>query len=64
MLDPSARPGSFNQPGLPGPVTQRYGMKALPTFYVIDPHGKIAWRSDGEQPDAKLREELDRAAAL
>jgi hypothetical protein len=38
-------------------------MKALPTFYVIDPHGKIAWRSDGEQPDATLRQELTRAAA-
>jgi peroxiredoxin len=52
LLDPSARPGSFNRPGLPGPVSQGYGMKSLPTFYVIGPDGTITWRSDGEQPDA------------
>jgi peroxiredoxin len=62
LLDPSVRPGSFRTPGLPGPVSQEYGMKSLPTFYVIDPRGRISWRSDGEQPDAKLREELERAS--
>src|SRR5262245_50257496 len=61
LLDPSLRPRSFNKPGLPGPVTQQYGMKSLPTFYVIDRDGKVSWRSDGEQPNAKLREELERA---
>jgi peroxiredoxin len=61
LLDPSLQPGSFNQRGLPGPITQQYGMKALPTFYVIDPKGVITWRSDGEQPDAKLRQELESA---
>jgi hypothetical protein len=29
---------------------------------VIDRNGKITWRSDGEQPDALLRQELQRAA--
>jgi peroxiredoxin len=63
LLDPGTRAGTFRKPGIPGPVSQQYGMKSLPTFYVIDPHGNVSWRSDGEQPDAKLREELERAAA-
>jgi hypothetical protein len=29
---------------------------------VIAPGGRIAWRSDGEQPDALLRKELEAAA--
>jgi hypothetical protein len=43
-------------------VTTRYQVGSYPTFYVVDPHGRITWRSDGEQPDAKLRLELQRAA--
>jgi peroxiredoxin len=62
LLDPSAQPGSFHQPGAAGPVTTRYRVGAYPTFYVLDPHGRITWRSDGEQPDAKLRQELEQAA--
>ena len=38
-------------------------MKALPTFYVIDPHGKTAWRSDGSSP-TRSSAKLERAAAL
>lgn len=63
LLDPSAQPGSLTSPGESGPVTKAYGVQYLPTFYVLDPQGRIAWRSDGEQPDALLRTELARAAA-
>jgi len=62
LLDPSPQPGNFHQPGAAGPVTTRYHVGSYPTFYVVDPHGRITWRSDGEQPDAKLRLELQRAA--
>jgi peroxiredoxin/predicted small lipoprotein YifL len=63
LLDPGVRPGTFRRPRIPGPVSQEYGMKSLPTFYVIGRDGNVSWRSDGEQHDAKLREELERAAA-
>ena len=62
LLDPSGMPGNFHKPGAGGPVTTRYGIGAYPTFYVIDPHGRITWRSDNEQPDALLRAELRQAA--
>jgi peroxiredoxin len=62
LLDPSARPGSFSSPGEPGPVSTEYRVEEYPTFYVIAPGGRIAWRSDGEQPDALLRRELEAAA--
>lgn len=62
LLDPSAHPGSFNQPGAAGPVSTRYRVESFPTFYVLDRAGRIVWRSDGEQPDALLRQELVRAA--
>jgi peroxiredoxin len=58
LLDPSSQPGSYHQPGAAGPVTASYGVQAFPTFYVVDPKGVIQWRSDGEQPDALLRQEL------
>jgi peroxiredoxin len=63
LLDPSSQPGSFHRQGAPGAVTQAYRVGAYPTFYVLDPSGSIAWRSDGEQPDALLRLELAKAAA-
>ena len=63
LVDPGSTPGSFNGEGTPGPVTTKYQVEAFPTFYVIDPQGKIAWRGDGEQPDALLRQELKLAAA-
>jgi hypothetical protein len=44
-------------------VTTKYGLQAFPTFYVVAPTGKITWRSDGEQPTALLRQELERATA-
>jgi peroxiredoxin len=63
LLDPSSQPGSFHQPGAPGKVTTAYRVTTYPTFYVVDPEGRIAWSGDGEQPDALLRLELARAAA-
>lgn len=62
LLDPSAQPGSFQQPGAAGPVTTAYRVQSFPTFYVVDGNGTITWRSDGEQPDALLRQQLVRAA--
>ena len=63
LVDPSSQPGSFKQQGTAGKVTSAYRVEAYPTFYVIDPKGRISWRSDGEQPDALLRQELQSAAA-
>jgi cytochrome c biogenesis protein CcmG, thiol:disulfide interchange protein DsbE len=62
LLDPSSHPGSFHQPGAAGSVTAGYHVRAFPTFYALDANGQITWRSDGEQPDALLRRELERAA--
>src|SRR6185295_7440738 len=63
LLDPSSQPGSFHRQGAPGAVTTAYRIGAYPTFYVLDPSGRITWRSDGEQPDALLRLQLAKAAA-
>jgi peroxiredoxin len=62
LLDPSSQPGTFRSPGAAGPVTTRYRVRAFPTFYVVDTHGRISWRSDGEQPNALLERELRKAA--
>ena len=62
LLDPSSQPGSYSHPGGEGAVSRTYGVVAFPTFYVLDRRGRIVWRSDGEQPDALLRQELQRAA--
>jgi hypothetical protein len=62
LLDPGPQPGSFHQQGAAGPITNAYRVDFFPTFYVLDRAGRITWRSDGEQPDALLREELVRAA--
>jgi peroxiredoxin len=63
LVDPGSQPGSFTQRGAPGKVSQQYGIASYPTFYVIDPKGRIVWRTDGEQPDAKIRQELLKAAS-
>jgi peroxiredoxin len=62
LLDPSAQPGTFRRRGAAGPVTTRYRVQAFPTFYVVDAGGRVAWRSDGEQPNALLERELRKAA--
>jgi thiol-disulfide isomerase/thioredoxin len=61
LLDPSRRPGSFHAPGAGGRVSTAYRVHAYPTFYVVDPSGRVAWAAVGEQPDSLLRAELVRA---
>jgi peroxiredoxin len=63
LLDPSSNPGSFTQAGAPGQVSQAYHLQYFPTMYVVDPQGKITWHGDGEQPDALLKQELEKAAS-
>jgi peroxiredoxin len=63
LVDRGSTPGSFNGQGSAGPVTTDYRVEAFPTFYVIDALGQIAWRGDGEQPDALLRQQLRLATA-
>jgi len=58
VLDPGGTTGSFHRSGTPGDVSRAYKIEGFPTFYVVDAHGRIAWRSDGEQPDALLSEQL------
>jgi len=62
LLDPNpSDPGTFHHEGSPGPVSKAYELALFPTFYVIDPHGRVAWAGSGEQPDALLRHELQAA---
>lgn len=62
VLDPGGHAVTWPAHGPLGPVSRRYLVSLFPTFYVVDPRGRIAWRSDGEQPDALLRQQLLRAA--
>jgi peroxiredoxin len=55
LVDPSSQPGSFSSPGAAGKVSNVYRVQSFPTFYAINPSGRIIWRGDGEQPDALLR---------
>jgi thiol-disulfide isomerase/thioredoxin len=62
LVDPNpSDPGSFHHEGSPGPVSKAYKVRLFPTFYVIDPQGRIAWAGSGEQPDSVLRHELERS---
>ncbi len=61
LLDPSSRPGSFHKAGSRGPVSLAYKVPSFPTFYVLDPRGRVVWAASGEQPDALLRYELRQA---
>ncbi|MEI8104489.1 MAG: TlpA disulfide reductase family protein [Actinomycetes bacterium] len=63
LLDPGGQAATFPAHGSPGPVSLAYQARAYPTFYVIDPNGRIAWRGVGEQPDELLVQQLDRAVA-
>jgi peroxiredoxin len=63
LLDPGARPGSFNRAGGEGPVTSSYGVYYFPTFYIVDASGHVSWRADREQPDAVILKELLRASS-
>jgi peroxiredoxin len=62
LLDPSTQPGSFSSPGAPGPVSNAYRVESYPTFYVLDPQGRVYWASTGEQPDALLVQMLHQAS--
>lgn len=62
LLDPGSRPGNFYRQGASGPVTLQYKVALYPTFYVIDPKGRIVWRTDHEQPDALVLQKLKDAA--
>jgi peroxiredoxin len=64
LLDPGSPRGSFSRQGGIGPVSAVYGLALFPTFYIVDPEGRIAWRGDREQPDALLLEKLRDAAGL
>lgn len=61
VLDQAGRTVTFPEHGPIGPVSRKYGVSLWPTFYVLDPNGRVAWRSAGEQPDALLERELKRA---
>jgi peroxiredoxin len=61
LLDQGDRTVTFPEHGPIGSVSQKYGVSFWPTFYVVDPRGRVAWRSGGEQPDALLARELRRA---
>ncbi len=63
LLDPGTPAGDYNKAGGAGPVTRAYGVALYPTFYVIDPKGRVAWRNDREQPDLLLSEKLHEAAS-
>jgi peroxiredoxin len=64
LLDLGGGSVSWPTRGPLGPVTASYRVKIFPTFYILDPAGRVAWRGDGEQPDALLLRELKRAAGL
>jgi len=61
--DPATPAVTFPDHGKRGTVSKAYGVGYFPTFYVIDPEGRITWRADGEQPDELLEQQLARAAA-
>ncbi|MGN6377704.1 MAG: TlpA family protein disulfide reductase [Gaiellales bacterium] len=63
LVDPSGRPrGNFHKSGGEGRWATAYGVQAFPTLYVISPDGRVVWADDGEQPDALLKQLLERAA--
>ena len=64
VLDPNPgqAPVTFPTHGSPGTVSKAYKVGYFPTFYIVDPKGRIAWRSDGEQPDELLWQQLLRTS--
>jgi peroxiredoxin len=62
LLDQGSEVGSWHSRAPAGPVTSAYRVQRFPTFYVIDAKHTVAWASIGEQPTAKLVQELRRAA--
>jgi thiol-disulfide isomerase/thioredoxin len=64
LLDPGNGSVRWPDHGPLGPVSSQYRVSRFPTFYVLDPSGRVTWRGDGEQPDALLRRELRQAAQI
>jgi len=62
VLDPGPITVTFPAHGPRGPVTARYHVTNFPTFYIVDPRGRVAWRAAREQTVTPLARELDRAA--
>ena len=60
-LDPGRTTVSFPTHGPRGPVTGRYHVAAFPTFYVLDPRGRVVWAAAGVQTHGVLAQELRRA---
>ena len=62
LLDQGPKTVSFPKHGPRGPVSARYHVTELPTYYVLDPAGRVAWVGTGRKPAALLARELRRAA--
>lgn len=62
VLDHGPKVVHFPTRGPRGPLAARYHVTELPTAYVLDPSGRVAWRAAGIQPRAVLERELRRAA--
>lgn len=45
-----------------GQMTRSYGVRAYPTYFVIDPEGRVAWQGGGYSPDAvsAIEKQLER----
>jgi peroxiredoxin len=61
-LDPGSRTVAFPTHGPRGPVTGRYRVTAFPTFYGLDPRGRVVWAAAGVQTHGVLARELRRAS--
>jgi len=59
---PGAAAVEFPTHGPLGPTAQAYKVAYYPTFYILDTKGRVSWSGDGEQPDALLKREMQRAA--
>jgi cytochrome c biogenesis protein CcmG/thiol:disulfide interchange protein DsbE len=58
LLDQGPATVSFPTHGPRGPLTARYRVTELPTFYVLDARGRVAWRAAGVQPATPLARQL------
>src|SRR5262249_40120887 len=62
LVDHGSRAVTWPEHGPIGPISSRYGVGGVSTFYVIGPDCRSAGRSAREQPDKLLRRELGGAA--
>ncbi len=61
LVDPGQHAGSYSHPGSVGKVSAAYKIADFPTFYVLDKNGIVRWRNDREQPDAAIKQAIQRA---